>query len=80
MEIPVVMPPLGDAAGDLIVVAWYKNVGDDVVKGEPLFEVETDKVSIDVEALTTGQVCRIVHPLGSAAEVGEVIAYIEDGN
>jgi pyruvate/2-oxoglutarate dehydrogenase complex dihydrolipoamide acyltransferase (E2) component len=77
METPVVMPPMGDAAGDLVVEAWYKQVGDEIVKGEPLFQVATDKVTIDIEALVTGRLNRIVHEKDSTAEIGEIVAYIE---
>lgn len=77
MELPVVMPPMGDAAGDLIVNTWHKAAGDEVTKGEPLFEVESDKVTIDVEALATGRLSRIVCQQGGTAEIGEVLAYIE---
>ena len=50
-EFEVVMPPLGDAAGELVVSAWLKAVGDPVAKGEDLFQVATDKVEVNVEAL-----------------------------
>lgn len=77
MEVPVVMPPLGDAAGELLLGRWHKIVGADVVKGEPLFEVETDKVDVTVEALASGVLSRIELAKGEAAEIGQTIAFLE---
>lgn len=74
----VVMPPLGDAEDAASVAHWYKQEGDPVVKGEPLFQVETGKVSIDVEALGSGVLRRIIVAEGEDAEIGEILAYIGD--
>jgi pyruvate dehydrogenase E2 component (dihydrolipoyllysine-residue acetyltransferase) len=74
----VVMPPLGDTDDEATVTRWYKEEGERVVKGEPLFEVETGKVTLDVEALGSGVMRRIVVVAGSPAEVGEVLAYIAE--
>jgi pyruvate dehydrogenase E2 component (dihydrolipoyllysine-residue acetyltransferase) len=76
----VVMPPLGDAEDQAAVGRWYKQEGDPVVKGEPLFEVETGKVTIDVEALGSGILRRIVVAAGAEAGVGDVLAYIGDAD
>lgn len=80
MEIPVVMPPMGDAAGELIVSRWFKSPGEPVTKGEQLFEVGTDKVEIAVEALANGTLSRVVIPDGQEAEEGQVIGYIDAGS
>lgn len=77
METPVVMPPMGDAPGELILCEWYVAVGDVVRKGEPLFDVETDKGVVTVEALVTGKLARTVLQQGDSGEVGDVIAYVE---
>lgn len=74
----VVMPPLGDADAEATLSRWYKQEGDPVLKGEPLFEVETGKVSLDIEALGSGILRRILVPEGREAEVGDVLAYIAD--
>lgn len=79
MEITVVMPPMGDAAGELVLNRWLKRPGESVVKGEPLFEVATDKVELTVEALASGTVARLLVEEGQAAEEGQEIAYIEQG-
>lgn len=77
MDAPVVMPPMGDAPGELVLNRWLKAPGDKVTKGEPFFEVATDKVEISVEALDSGTVSRILLPEGEAAEEGQIIAYID---
>jgi pyruvate dehydrogenase E2 component (dihydrolipoamide acetyltransferase) len=74
----VVMPPLGDADAEAVVAEWYKVEGEPVAKGEPLFEVETGKVSLDIEALGSGILRRIVVPAGGEAEVGDLLALIAD--
>jgi pyruvate/2-oxoglutarate dehydrogenase complex dihydrolipoamide acyltransferase (E2) component len=78
-EIDVVMPPLGDAAGEQVVSAWLRSVGDQVTKGEDLFQVETDKVEVTVEALDSGTLGRILTGEGETAEIGQVIAVLVAG-
>jgi pyruvate/2-oxoglutarate dehydrogenase complex dihydrolipoamide acyltransferase (E2) component len=75
----VVMPPMGDAAGDLVLAHWFKAPGDRVTKGEPLFEVATDKVEVAVESLYTGTLTRLVCAEGETAEPGDPIAFIDEG-
>lgn len=77
MREPVVMPPMGDAAGELVLSRWFKAAGEQVSKGEPFFEVATDKVEVSVEALDTGTVAELLLAEGKAAEEGQTIAYID---
>lgn len=75
----VVMPPMGDAAGELSVARWLKSPGDTVVKGETLYEVETEKVTVPVESLYSGTLTEIIVAAGETAADGEPIAVIDDG-
>jgi pyruvate dehydrogenase E2 component (dihydrolipoamide acetyltransferase) len=75
----VVMPPMGDAPGELVLTSWFKKPGEQVARGEPLFEVQTEKVTVAVEALVAGTITRLVLAEGASAEAGEPIAYIDDG-
>src|SRR5246127_1424810 len=50
----IIMPKMGDAMTEGKVVRWYKKSGDVVKKGEPLLEIETDKVNLDLEAEQDG--------------------------
>ena len=62
---------------DGIVVKWLKAEGDHVTKGEPLLEVETDKVTAEIEATVTGILVRIVAQIDDVVEVQGLLAEIE---
>jgi pyruvate dehydrogenase E2 component (dihydrolipoamide acetyltransferase) len=70
------MPALGQTSDELRIISWLKKEGDLVEQGEPLFEVETDKVTLEVEAFTSGILRKIVHQADEIVEVGTLIAYI----
>jgi len=70
------MPALGQTSDDLRIISWFKKEGDRVEQGEPLFEVETDKVTLEVEAFISGILRKIVHQADEVVEVGILIAYI----
>jgi pyruvate/2-oxoglutarate dehydrogenase complex dihydrolipoamide acyltransferase (E2) component len=67
------MPQLGLTMTEGRVLRWYKNVGDTFNVGDPLFEVETDKVSMDVEATDSGQLVEIVPPTEEPVPVQTLI-------
>jgi pyruvate dehydrogenase E2 component (dihydrolipoamide acetyltransferase) len=71
----VKLPRLGQGMEAGTVNKWLKSEGDTVAKGEPLFEVDTDKVTQEVESDFAGVLLRIVLPEGEAP-VGQTIAYI----
>src|SRR5207245_4000908 len=60
------------------IVAWHKRVGDAVAAGEVLFEVETDKATMEVESPAAGTLRRILFAADSSASVATVIALITD--
>jgi pyruvate dehydrogenase E2 component (dihydrolipoamide acetyltransferase) len=70
------MPALGQTSDELRIISWLKKEGDLVNQGEPLFEVETDKVTLEVEAFTGGILRKIVHQADEIVEVGTLVAYI----
>jgi pyruvate dehydrogenase E2 component (dihydrolipoamide acetyltransferase) len=76
----VTMPQLGETVADGTVTKWFKNVGDKVTKGEPLFEVSTDKVDTEIPAPTTGVLIAILVDEGVTVDVGTVLAVIGDGS
>ena len=75
----VVMPPFGDASGELVLAHWHKSPGERVEKGEALFDVETEKVTVPVESLYAGILVEVLLPEGGAASEGTPIAAIDDG-
>ncbi len=77
MRIPVAMPNLGHDIESGKILNWIKQIGDDVSRGDIIVEVETEKVALEVEALDAGQLVEIVKGVEEEAQVGEVIAYLE---
>ncbi len=71
----VKLPRLGQGMEAGTVNKWLKSEGETVEKGEPLFEVDTDKVTQEVESDFAGVLLKIVLPSGEAP-VGQTIAYI----
>ena len=72
----VVMPQLGETVREGTISVWHKHVGDSVRTDEPLFEVETDKVTMDIPAPVAGVLAQILVPVGGKVEVGARIAVI----
>jgi pyruvate dehydrogenase E2 component (dihydrolipoamide acetyltransferase) len=72
----VIMPALGMAQETGKVLRWLKAEGDEVVKGEPLMEVETDKVTVEIEAPTDGLLAGLRAAEGADVPVGEAVAVI----
>lgn len=70
------MPQLGMNQDSAVIVGWLKAAGDRITKGEPIFEVETDKATMEVEAAADGFLSAIQSPEGTDVPVGDVIAMI----
>jgi pyruvate dehydrogenase E2 component (dihydrolipoamide acetyltransferase) len=70
------MPALGQTTDELRIISWLKKEGDPVEQGEPLFAVETDKATLEVEAFSSGILRKIVHQEDEVVEVGTLVAYI----
>ncbi len=72
----VKMPQLGETVAEGTVARWFKRPGDSVVKGEPLFEVSTDKVDTEIPSQATGVLSAILVDEGQTVDVGTVLAVI----
>jgi pyruvate dehydrogenase E2 component (dihydrolipoamide acetyltransferase) len=72
----VLMPQLGETVAEGKITKWYKSTGDAVKPGDNLFEIETDKVSMEVPSTTTGVLAEIRVPAGEVAPVGAIVAVI----
>src|SRR5215211_1226602 len=72
----IIMPKAGDAMTEGKVVRWYKQPGDAVKKGEPVAEIETDKVNLDLEAESDGKVGAHQAKEGDMVPVGGVLVKI----
>jgi pyruvate dehydrogenase E2 component (dihydrolipoamide acetyltransferase) len=71
------IPKVGLVMEEVKVTRWLKNVGDPVVAGEPLLEVETEKSVVEIEAAATGRLAQILVEVDSQAAVGDQVAWIE---
>jgi pyruvate dehydrogenase E2 component (dihydrolipoamide acetyltransferase) len=72
----VLMPQLGETVTEGKIVKWFKSAGDTVEPGENLFEIETDKTSMEVPATFGGTLTDINFQVGDIAQVGAVVAVI----
>jgi pyruvate dehydrogenase E2 component (dihydrolipoamide acetyltransferase) len=78
MKYPVKIPQLTETMEEATVTKWHKTVGERVEKKENLYQVETDKSTMDVESVDAGFLCAILVPEGQAVTVGQEIAVIAD--
>src|SRR3990172_79166 len=74
----VLMPQLGETVSEGKVIKWFKSVGDAVAAGENLCEIETDKVTVEVPAISSGILQTINVEVGTVALVGAIIAVLGD--
>jgi pyruvate dehydrogenase E2 component (dihydrolipoamide acetyltransferase) len=72
----ILMPQLGETVAEGKITAWFKSIGDPVKPGDNLFEIETDKVSMEVPATSTGILTEIRVGAGEVAPVGAVVAIV----
>ena len=81
MRVAIRMPKLGYDMTEGRIESWLVEVGGAVRRGEPLAEIETDKIVIEMESLASGSLVKIVHDAGEdMIPVGEVIGYLDDGS
>src|SRR5688572_31544409 len=78
MPVEVRVPPLGESVTEATVASWLKHVGDVVEAGEPLVELETDKVNVDVAAERSGVLSEIVHATGDTVHPGDILAVVAE--
>lgn len=76
----IVVPTLGESVSEATVANWLKKEGDSVKADEPVVELETDKVTLEVNAPSDGVISRIVAQTGSSVEVGALLAEIGAAN
>ncbi|HVY83466.1 MAG TPA: biotin/lipoyl-containing protein, partial [Steroidobacteraceae bacterium] len=72
------MPQLGETVTEGTIRLWHKAVGDDVAAGEPLFDIETDKTTMEVPAVATGTLREIRAEAGETVAVGTIVAVIAE--
>src|SRR6476646_1504380 len=78
MPANIVVPEVGESIVDARVAKWLKKEGDVVSAGDPLVELETDKIDLEVAAPQGGVLSRIDHTDGADVKVGEVLGVIDE--
>ncbi|MDE3060153.1 MAG: 2-oxoglutarate dehydrogenase complex dihydrolipoyllysine-residue succinyltransferase [Pseudomonadota bacterium] len=79
MPADIVVPNLGESVTEATVAKWFKKAGDAVAADEPLVELETEKVTMEVNAPAAGRLKEIKVPEGKTVEVGTLLGTIEAG-
>lgn len=78
--VPVLMPQAGNTMEEGTVLKWRVKVGEAVAVGQILYDVETDKATVEVEATDAGRLARIVAPEGAVVPVKQAVAYLADND
>ena len=73
------VPALGESVTEATIAKWFKNVGDAVKADEPMVELETDKVTVEVPAPASGKLASIAAAAGTTVNVGALLGAIEEG-
>jgi 2-oxoglutarate dehydrogenase E2 component (dihydrolipoamide succinyltransferase) len=78
MQVEIKVPTLGESVSEATVAKWFKKVGDAVAADEPLCELETDKVTLELNAPSAGSLADIAVEEGGEVEVGAILGHIDD--
>lgn len=73
---PITMPHGDLTVSEGIVVTWRNEVGDEVVAGEVIAEIETDKALVEIEAPKSGKLVQILVPVGQVAKMGGTLGIV----
>ena len=79
MAIEITVPVLGESVVEATIARWIKKAGEAVAADEPVVELETDKVTLEVPAPVNGTLTDIVAAEGTTVEVGAILAMMEEG-
>jgi pyruvate dehydrogenase E2 component (dihydrolipoamide acetyltransferase) len=77
---PILMPKAGQSMEEGTIIKWHVRVGDTVKQGQVIFEIETDKANMEVEAPAAGRVARILTAEGQSLAVQQPVAYLADSD
>jgi len=79
MAVEIKVPTLGESVTEATVAKWFKQAGEAVAADEPLVELETDKVTVEVPAPSAGTIAEIKAPAGATVDVGALLGTIAPG-
>ena len=78
MSVQLKVPAIGESITEVIVGDWFKGEGDFIRLDEDLVVVESDKINLEVPSPCEGRVVKVLKQTGDSAQVGEVIAELEE--
>ena len=79
MTIDIHVPTLGESVSDATIARWIKKAGEIVAVDEPVVELETDKVTLEVPSPVDGRLDEIIAAEGDTVEVGALLARVAEG-
>ncbi|QDU34916.1 Dihydrolipoyllysine-residue succinyltransferase component of 2-oxoglutarate dehydrogenase complex [Poriferisphaera corsica] len=79
MAVELIVPEVGESITEVQIGQWIKKTGDGVQKDDPIVEIETDKVTLELPAPASGTITKLLLEQGAEAKVGDVIGYMEEG-
>src|SRR6201986_4371630 len=79
MSIEIKVPAMGESVTEATVARWFKKEGDAVARDEPVLELETDKVTVEVPAPADGAIESIAVQAGATVQVGTLLGAIAEG-
>ena len=79
MAVELIVPEVGESITEVQIGQWLKKEGDSVQKDEPIVEIETDKVTLELPSPVSGTITKSLLGQGDEAKVGDVIGYMEEG-
>src|SRR2546425_9802252 len=77
MAVELVVPSVGESITEVEIGDWLKNPGEPVAQDEPVVVIETEKVTVELPAPTTGTITQMLKSKGEKAAVGDIIGYME---
>lgn len=77
MKVNIVVPQVGEAVSEVTLIRWFKEAGDEIKAGEPLFLLGTDKAEMDVEAVEDGVLSEIRVPGDSSVMPLDVVGVLQ---
>ena len=78
MTIEIKVPPLGESVSEATIAKWHKKEGEGVSQDQLLVELETDKVTLEVNAASSGVLAKIVAKEGDVVAIGDVLGLIDE--
>src|ERR1700678_3475074 len=79
MSIDIKVPAMGESVTEATVARWFKKEGESVARDEPILELETDKVTVEVPAPAAGSLESITVKAGATVQVGALLGSIAEG-